>query len=255
MKRHRVLIVDDEPPARARLRALVAEQPDFEAVGECADGPEAIARLRSEPHDLVLLDVRMPGCSGFDVVRAVGAARLPPVVFITAYDEHALEAFELEALDYLLKPVDRERFTAALARSRREILERRGGRLAARLEALLARIDRAREAGNEALVLRERGRTLVVEPREIEWIEAADNYLRVHAGAREHLVRGTLGAMEERLAPHGFLRIHRSLLVNPDVVRELCRRSGGEVELLLRGGVRLVSSRQYRRAIESRWPR
>ncbi len=253
MSAFRVLIVDDEPPARRKLRALFERASDFTVAGECADGDEAVQRLSSEDFDLVLLDVRMPGRSGLEVVRAVGSARLPPIVFVTAFDDHAVQAFELHALDYLLKPFGRERFEAMLARARLEIVERRRGDLAMRLERLLAETARAQPP--EPLALRAGGRTLLVAPLEIEWISAADNYLRVHLEGAAHLVRGTLGALEKRLAPHGFLRIHRSLLVNPQVVRQLLPQRSGEVKLVLRDGTVLVSARAYRRALAQRWPR
>ena len=253
MNAFRVLIVDDEPPARRKLRALFAAHPDFAVAGECADGDEAVVRLAGERFDLVLLDVRMPGRDGLAVVRAVGPERLPPVVFVTAFDDHAVEAFELHALDYLLKPFDRARFEAMLARARHEIAERRRGDLAARLERLLA--DSARLEPPEPLALRAGGRTVLVAPLEIEWVAAADNYLRVHAAGQQHLARGTLGALAQRLAPHGFLRIHRSLLVNPRAVRQLVPQKSGEVKLVLRDGTVLVAARTYRRVLAQRWPR
>jgi two-component system LytT family response regulator len=248
----RVLIVDDEPPARRKLRALLAQTPDFVVVDECGNGPAAIARLRDGNVELVLLDVSMPGCSGLEVVRSVGPERMPAVVFVTAFDQHAVTAFDLHALDYLLKPFDRERFEAMLARARLEIVARRSGALAARLERLLAESGRALPA--EPLVLRAGRRTVVLDPREIEWVEAADNYLRLHAGAHEHLARGTLRWLEARLAGHGFLRIHRSLLVNPAVVRELRPQAGGAVELVLHDGTLLLAARAYRSALAARWP-
>ena len=252
MKPFRVLIVDDEPPARRKLRDLFAGAPDFALAGECEDGDQAVARLASEDFDLVLLDVRMPGRSGLEVVRAVGPANLPPVVFVTAFDDHAVEAFELHALDYLLKPFDRARFQAMLARARAEIAERRRGGLAVRLERLLA--ESARLHPSEPLVLRAGGRKLLVDPSEIEWVAAADNYLRVHVAGAEHLVRGTLAALEKCLAPHGHLRVHRSLLVHPRAVRQLLPQRSGEVKLVLRDGTVLVAARTYRRALAERWP-
>lgn len=249
----RVLIVDDEPPARRRLRALFAGVGDFELAGECEDGDQAVARLTSEAFDLVLLDVRIPGRDGLEVVRAVGPANLPPVVFVTAFDDHAVAAFELHALDYLLKPFERARFEAMLARARHEIVERRRAGLAERLERLLA--EAARTRPSEPLVLRTGGRRLLVQPAEIEWIEAADNYLRVHLAGEVHLVRGTLGALAQRLARDGFLRVHRSLLVHPRVVRQLLPQRSGEVKLVLRDGTVLVAARSSRAALARCWPR
>jgi two-component system LytT family response regulator len=247
----RVLVVDDEPPARRRLRALCAAAHEVELVGECADGPSAIARLRAGGIDLVLLDVSLPGQDGLGVVRSVGPEHMPEVVFVTARGDHAVAAFELEALDYLLKPFDRARFEAMLARVRARIEERRQvqevGCLARQLETSGPPLAR------EPIALRCGARTLLADPLEIAWAEAADNYVRVHVGGRETLVRTTLREFAARLAPHGFLRIHRSLLVNPRVVRELCPRPGGEVELHLEDGTQLVSARGYRQAIAARW--
>ena len=251
MTARRVLIVDDEPPARRRLRALCAAAQDIEVVDQCADGPAAVARLREGGIDLVLLDVGLPGQSGLEVVRAVGPERMPAVVFVTAHGDHALTAFELHALDYLLKPFERERFEAMLIRARVEVEARRNGERAARLERLLAEAPRSVSA--EPLVLRCGGRTVLADPSEIRWVEAADNYLRVHLSGRDALVRGTLHELAARLAAHGFLRIHRSLLVNPRAVRELRPRPGGEVALVLEDGTVLVSARGYRQAIAERW--
>ena len=248
MEPFRVLLADDEPPARKKLRELFAREPDFVVALECADGDDTARALTDGRFDLVLLDVQMPGKSGLEVVRAVGAARLPPVVFVTAFDEHPLEAFELHALDYLHKPFDRERFQAMLARARREI-GRASSAHVERLEALLAQLERK----GAPIVLRTGARRLVLDPREIGWIEGADNYLRLHGGGKERLVRGTLSEMEMLLAPHGFLRVHRSLLVNEHVVRELLPKKSGELTLVLIDGTRLVASRSHRQSIEERW--
>jgi two-component system, LytTR family, response regulator len=252
MKPYRVLLADDEPPARRRLRSLLASEPEFRVAAECADGEEACARLASEEFELALLDLRMPGRGGLEVVRAVGAARMPAVVFVTAHDDQAVAAFELHALDYLLKPVEPACFRATLARVRSALEARATGEHVRRLEELLA--EGARLPLPEPLVLRGRRRTLVLAAGEIEWVEAADNYLRLHLLQGEHLVRGTLAALERRLAAHGFLRIHRSRLVNPAAVRELRERPDGTVELRLRDGTRLVSARACARALVARWP-
>jgi len=248
MERFRVLIADDEPPALGKLRALFAREPDFAVACECTDGLEAERALAGERFDLALLDVQMPGRSGLDVVRAVGPARLPPVVFVTAFDEHAVRAFELHALDYLLKPYDRERFQLMLTRARREI-GRASSAHTSRLEALLAELDRR----CVPFVLRSGGRTLLLDPADVEWIEAADNYLRLHGSGAARLVRGTLGAMEQLLDSHGFLRVHRSLLVNERALRELLPTRSGALTLVLASGARLVCGRRYRRALEKRW--
>ncbi|MCE9593091.1 MAG: LytTR family DNA-binding domain-containing protein [Planctomycetes bacterium] len=248
----RVLIVDDEPPARKKLRDLLASECDFLVARECEDGDRAVEALRDESFDLALLDVQMPGRSGLDVVRDTGPARMPPTVFVTAFDEYAVRAFELHALDYLLKPFDRERFRAMLARARREIALK-GDAHARRLEALVAELG-ATSLVTEPIVLRSGARTVLVAPEEFEWIEAADNYVRLRGPGGERLVRGTLDAIEALLAPRGYLRIHRSLLVNTTAVRELARQKSGELVLLLASGARLECGRTYRNALERRWP-
>lgn len=248
----RVLIVDDEPPARKKLRDLLATERDFVVARECEDGECAVAALRAEEFDLALLDVQMPGRSGLDVVRDTGSTRMPTTVFVTAFDEYAVRAFELHALDYLLKPFDRERFRTMLARARREIALRSDAH-ARRLEALVADLG-ATAAVEPAIVLRSGSRTVLVAPDEFEWIEAADNYVRLRGRGGERLVRGTLDAIEALLAPRGYLRIHRSFLVNTTAVRELARKKGGELVLWLASGARLECGRTYRDVLERRWP-
>ena len=245
---YRVLVVDDEPPARRRLRELLALEPDFALAAECADGLEAERALRRERYDLVLLDVQMPGRDGFDVVRAVGVQDMPAVVFVTAYDEFAVEAFELHALDYLLKPFDRERFRTTLERARLELRRRTAEGIESRLRGLLRDAAQA-GAHPEHVVARSGRRIVVVAPERIDWIRAAGNYLRVHSEGAEHLARGTMKAMQARLAAHGFVRIHRSVLVNAARIRELHPTDGGEFRVHLQDGTVLTSGRQYRDAI------
>jgi len=250
MEPFRVLIVDDEPPARRKLRDLFAREPDFIVAGECSDGIEAVRALAADPFDLVLLDVRMPGATGPEVVREVGTQRMPPTVFVTAFDQYAVRAFELHALDYLLKPFDRERFQDMLARARREI-GLQGSARAHRLEVLLAEL--ARHGHAEPMAFLSGGRTLLVDPEELEWIEAADNYLRLHGPGGELLVRGTLTEMEQKLAPRAFLRVKRSLLINERAVREMRPLRSGEVLFVMQCGKHLVSGRTYRARIGERW--
>ena len=245
MTPHRVLVSDDEPAARQRLRELVNEAPDFECLRECADGPATVAALREESFDLVLLDVQMPGMDGFEVVRTIGPEHMPALVFVTAHDRFALDAFEVEAIDYLLKPFDPARFHAMLARVRRSL--ERAEPTVSKLEALLAH-RRAELSGQ--LVLRTGKRILVLAPDEVEWIEAAGNYLRFHVGDDVHLVRTTLASMEERLAAT-FVRIHRSLLVRGGAIRELRPTGEGEYVLLLASGRTLATGRKYRANVEA----
>jgi len=240
-----VLIVDDEPLARRRLRELIGEAEGFEVADECEDGPSAVAAIDSGEFDLVLLDVQMPGMSGLEVVRTLGPERMPPVVFVTAYDEYAVEAFEVAALDYLLKPYDRARLLAALERARQS------GRTADAVGRLAALLERQAQEPVERLVLRTGRRVLVVEPAEVDYVEAAGNYLRFHVNEDVHLVRGTLKAMEARLRPLGFLRVQRSLLVNAAAIREVRPNGDGEPRLLLRTGRELATGRAYREELRT----
>jgi two-component system LytT family response regulator len=228
----RALIVDDEPLARRGIRARLLAAGGVEVVGECGSGREAVRAIGELAPDLVFLDVQMPGLDGFGVVDAVGAGRMPTVVFVTAYDQHALRAFEARALDYLLKPIDDERFAVMVARARQRVAERRAG----------ARAD----AAGERLAVRDRGRVLLVEPAEIDWVEAEGDYVRLHVGGRGHLHRETMAAMEARLAPLRFARIHRSAIVNVARVREVRPRGDREYTVVLRDGTRLGLSRGYR---------
>jgi two-component system LytT family response regulator len=242
----RALIVDDEPPARRRLRALLSAEPDVEVAGECGDGLQAVEQIRVLRPDVVFLDVQMPEAGGFDVVEAVGPHRMPAVVFVTAYDEFALRAFEVHALDYLLKPYDRERFAATL----RHVRARLGGpELAPKLLSLLDG-SRPRPAYLERIPVRSGSRIQLLPVAELDYLQADDNYVRLHASGRSHLVRETLGAMEARLDPDRFLRVHRSLIVNLSCITELEPLFSGEYVLTLRDGTRLTTGRSYRARLQ-----
>lgn len=249
----RVLVVDDEPLGRERLRTLLADDPGVEIVGECADGRSAVEAVRDLAPDLVFLDVQMPLLDGFEVVGAVGADSMPPVIFVTAYDEYAIKAFEVHALDYLLKPFDRARFDRALERAK-EHLARRGedGALAGQLRALLDEVRSGRDAAAEGdrLLIRSRGRITIVPTRELDWIEAAGNYARLHAGEETHLMRETMTALADRLPATEFVRVSRSAIVRVDRIRELKRRSHGEYTIVLRDGTKVKSSRGYTDRLE-----
>lgn len=197
--RIRALIVDDEPLARERIRTLLRKEPDIEVAGECGDGGRAVTAIEKERPDLVFLDVQMPEAGGFEVLEAVGAERMPAVIFVTAYDKYALRAFEVHALDYLLKPFDRQRFREALERARAHIRRAQAGELHQRLLALLGDV-RPAQARRERLVVREGGRIFFLRVEEIDWVEAAGNYVRLHAGKRSHLLRETLAGLEEQVA-------------------------------------------------------
>ena len=243
--RIRALIVDDEPLARERIRTLLKREPDVELAGEAADGAAAVAAIEKLEPDLVFLDVQMPEADGFAVVEAVGALRMPPVIFVTAYDKYALRAFDVQALDYLLKPFDRERFQAAMRRARGELERASSGEFNRRLLALLREV-RAQRKYAERLVVRSAGRIFFLRCDELDWIEAAGNYLRLYAGKEEHLLRETMGALEARLDPEKFIRVHRSAIVNLDRIREMQPGLQGEYVILLRSGARVTLSRGYR---------
>lgn len=248
MERITVLIVDDEPPARAKLRRFLAAEAGVEVVGEAESGTEAVAAIERLRPALVFLDVQMPGLDGFGVLAALGEALdsepLPHVVFVTAFDEYALRAFEVNAVDYLLKPFDSARFRTALERAK-ERLQRRGGGDVERIAALLAQV-RPRPEYLERILVRGRDRAVFLELSEVRWFEAEQNYVRLHTAGGSHLVRGTLAALEERLDPRHFLRIHRSRIVNTAHVRELRPWSHGDYQVVLRDGTELTLSRRYR---------
>jgi two-component system, LytTR family, response regulator len=242
----RALIVDDEPLARDRVRALAADQPDLEVVGESTDGQEALEAIESLRPDLVFLDIQMPGMDGLEMVGHLDRGAMPAIIFVTAYDQFAVQAFELHALDYLLKPFDDERFAAAVGRARAWL-----GRatptedLKGRIEALLADL---RPVGRVPcrLAIKSGGRVLLLRMEDIDWVEAADNYVNLHVGAESHLLRETMNALEKRLPPDRFLRISRSALVNLDRIKELQPLFHGEYAVILRDGTRVTLSRGYR---------
>jgi two-component system LytT family response regulator len=252
VSRTRVLIVDDEPLARERLRTLLQEEPGFEVVGEAADGTTGAESILALQPDLVFLDVQMPGADGFDVIDAVGADKMPFVVFVTAYDRYALRAFDVHALDYLLKPFDRERFKQALARARQQLDRHNGnGDIERRLAAIVSDLKPAR-ARTDRFVVKSGGRIFFVRTGEIDWIEAAGNYVKLHVGNDSHLIRETMNAVEAKLSPDLFVRIHRCHIVNIEQVRELQPWFNGEYVVFLKNGTRLTLSRGYRERLQER---
>ena len=249
--RTRVLIADDEPLARERLRMLLAKEDWVELAGECDNGPEAAMAIQKLKPDLVFLDVQMPGSTGFDVIDTVGPSRMPPVVFVTAYDRYALRAFDVHALDYLLKPFDRERFQQALGRARQRLERRDPGELERRLLELVHDL-RSTPQRPERFVIKSGGRVFFVRTEEIDWIEAAGNYVKLHVGSDAHLLRETMNALEAQLDPDVFFRIHRCHIVNIERVKELQPWFNGEYVVFLRGGTRLTLSRGYREKLQDR---
>jgi two-component system LytT family response regulator len=231
----RALVVDDEPLARSNLTVLLRADPEIEIVGECGSGVEGLEHIRSQKPDLVFLDVQMPECDGFDVLELLGADLPPAVVFVTAYDQYALRAFEAGALDYLLKPFDNARFERALGRAKDRLRQPQEGR-----------------RRNDRLVIKSVGQVLFLKLSEIDWIEAADYYACLHVGAQSHLLRRSMNELDGELEPTLFCRIHRSTIVNLDRVRGLKSGEDGEHEVLLENGTKLRLSRNYRKQLQSR---
>lgn len=249
----RVVVVDDEAPARERLLALLAADPEVEVAAVCSGGAEAIAAITRHDPELVFLDVAMPEIDGFDVIEAVGPERMPPVIFVTAFDRHAVRAFEVRALDYLLKPFDRARFDAALARAKAES-RARGGPPDRQLANALASVLRGRQSATSDRILVRDGENIhVVRARDVQWIAAAGNYVELHVGGTCHLLRSTLAALEQRLDPEVFVRIHRDTLVHLDHVRGIQRwPGGGGYRVVLADGTERPIARRYQPRLEAR---
>lgn len=241
----RTLIVDDEPLGRERVRTLLARDEEIEVVGESGDGKKAITAIERLKPDLVFLDVQMPEVDGFGVLEAISGEQVPAIVFVTAFDKYAVQAFEVHALDYLLKSFDPERFEATLKRAKEAIRRSREGALNDRLAGLIEDLEAKKERPTR-LVIRAAGRITFLRVDEIDWIEAADNYVRVHVGKEAHLVRETLQALEKRLDQGKFLRIHRSHVVNLERIRELRPVFHGDYLVRLTDGTELTLSRNYR---------
>jgi len=240
----RAVIADDEPLARERIRSLLESEPDVEVVRECRDGLEAVAAIEEERPDLVFLDVQMPELDGFGVIERIGVENAPVVVFVTAFDEYALQAFEVNAVDYLMKPFDRERFRKALARARSQVQRDKGGDLNRKLLALIQEL-KVPHGYVERVVVKSSGRIFFLKTDEIDWIEAAGNYIRVFAGSESHLLRETMNSFEQKLDPNRFIRIHRSTIVRIDRIAELQPLFHGDYLVVLQGGKRLTLSRVY----------
>jgi two-component system LytT family response regulator len=246
LKTIRVLVADDEPLARRGVRQLLSKHADVVVVGESRNGPETLRALETLAPDLLFLDIQMPEMSGFDVLRARGPERMPAVVFVTAHDQFAVQAFEAQALDYLVKPLNVERFEAAVARVRERLRMVEAVDLAARLTALLAA---ERAAGVERLVVTTATGELVIPVDEIDWIGAEDYYACLYVGGKRHLTRESLASLEASLDARRFVRVHRSAIVRVDRIRELKTAAAGET-VVLRDGTAIPVSRRRRRAVE-----
>jgi len=250
----RVLVVDDEPLARSGVAELAGRDPELVVVGQCGDGAGALAAIRSLRPDLVLLDVQLPELDGFELLRRLEPGERPAVVFITAYDHFAVRAFDVHAIDYLVKPFDDTRFAEAVTRAKSAIRDARGGRLNERLSDLLEHLAGAPPADGwlTRIVVKTGGRMVLVRVDEIDWIEAADYCVKLHVQDKVHVLRESLQALETRLDPARFFRVHRSAIVNLDRVTELPPFFKGEHVVLLRDGTRLKLSRGRRGQLESR---
>ena len=241
----RTLIVDDESLARERIRDMLASAAQIEIIAECANGREAIEAIQTLSPDLVFLDVEMPGIDGFGVLEALSPAQIPTIIFVTAYDQYAVRAFEVYALDYLLKPFDQERFEKALERAKSQLSSERSEDLSQRILNALEEI-KTRPVHLERLVIKMNGHVFFIKAEEIDWLEAEGNYVRLHAGKESYLLRDTISALESQLDPKKFIRVHRSAIVNIDRITELQPWFHGEYRIILREGVQLTLSRTYR---------
>jgi two-component system LytT family response regulator len=241
----KVIIVDDEPLAREKLREMLKQEPRVEILDECASGQKAVTSIQKHSPDLLFLDIQMPGLDGFGVLRAIPADKMPYVIFVTAYDQYALKAFDVYALDYLLKPFDRERFEKALNRAKSQIKRDRSTEVNKGILDLLEEL-KASNKHLDRVVIKTSGRIQFLKSNEIDWIEAEGNYVRIHSGKEKHLLRETISAMESQLNPRTFLRIHRSTIVNLDRIQELQPWFHGEYRIVLKDGTQLMLSRSYR---------
>jgi two-component system, LytTR family, response regulator len=241
----RVLLVDDESLGRAMLREMLQEDPQVAIVGESVNGRDAVEAIKVLAPDLVFLDVQMPEFGGFELLDLVGREQLPHVIFVTAFDQYAVRAFEVHALDYLLKPFDRERFAVCWQRAKAQILRDRDNHTDERILALLEDL-RAEKRYVERLVIKSGGRIYFVRTDEIDWIKAEGNYVSVQSGAKSHLLRETISSLEAQLDPKEFVRIHRSSIVRVDRIKELQAWFHGEYRVILQNGTQLTLSRNYR---------
>lgn len=240
----RAFLVDDEPLARERLRQFLGREPGVTVIGECGDGPEALRQVPEARPDLLFLDVQMPGPTGFEVLAALGQNAPPAVIFTTAFDQYAVRAFEVHAVDYLLKPIDRERLHQAVERAARRLQPGGDDHLQTRLQSMLEEIRPAR--GPDRLAIKSSGRVVFVNVADIDWVGSADNYVEIHAGGRAHLLRETMNRLAGRLPPETFIRISRTAVINVGRLKEVRPLFHGEYAVVLQDGTKLTLSRSYR---------
>jgi len=248
-RRVQILVVDDEDLARQRLRTLLGKRTDFQIAGECATGAEAIRAIRELQPDIVLLDVQMPELDGFDVLSEIGPAEMPAVIFVTAFDDYAIDAFEVGAIDYLLKPVDEERFNRTLDRAAKRLRESSDGVMSSQISTLLRRIS-AISPSTGRFAVKVHGKILFLDPSEIYWIQARDDIARVHLADSAYDVREPLSHLEARLPAGTFLRVHRSVIVNTSHIRAAQPFDQGDQMLILRNGKRITTGRSYRKVVQ-----
>jgi two-component system, LytTR family, response regulator len=242
----RTLIIDDVQLARERLKRCLADEPDVEIVGECDNGANAVESIRALSPDLIFLDVQMPALDGFGVLEALKGERMPAVIFVTAYNEYAIQAFDVNALDYLLKPVDCARLSKAVERAKSQLAQPApGDDLDSRFRAMLEDI-KATPRFLKRITIKLTGHTILLPIDEVDWIESYGNYLKLHAGRESHLIRGTMQSLEAKLDPEKFVRVHRSTIVNIEKIKQIFPRSNGDQDLVLQNGEQLMLSRKYR---------
>lgn len=253
-KKVRTLIVDDEPLARRTIRELLSDHTDVEIIGECGSGSEAVTFIEKQPPDLLFLDVQMPGLNGFETLARIEPGRIPAIIFVTAYDQYALQAFEVHALDYLLKPFNDQRFEEALRQAKSHIELQEINKISRSLLNLLGDLN---PAGNEPAMVRRKGfltrfmikadgRVFFIKVSDVDWIAADDYFIKLHVSGKAHLLRMSMNELEEKLDPNTFLRVHRSTIVNFDRIQELKQTPGGEYVVVLKSGTVLKLSRARR---------
>lgn len=245
----RTLIIDDEELARDRLRTFLSRDSDIEIVGECGDGKEAIAAIQNQTPDLIFLDVHMPEADGFTVLKNIDHHKMPIVVFVTAHDQYAVRAFDVHALDYLLKPFDKARFERALIRAKSEVVLRNNTNVNQKLLSLLEHIESAKKQHADRILVKSAGKVFFLKFDEIDWVESAGNYIKLHVGHESHLLRETMGEMERKLGDDRFVRIHRTAIVNLDRVKEVQPWFNGEYIVQLNDGTKLTASRGYKKRL------
>lgn len=247
----RILIVDDEQLARQNIRQLLEKYKDVTVIGECADGESAVEKICEFKPDLVTMDIKMPGMDGFEVLELVPEKLMPHIIFVTAYDEYALKAFEFHAVDYLLKPFDDDRFFEALDRVKTEVLSGESGSQQVRIQSLISELA---GQGNylSRMIIKKGDRYYIIQVGDIQWIEAAGYYMRLHAGSGTYLIRKTMKSLAKRLDPGLFFRIHRSYMVNLDFVREIQTWFHGDYIVILKDGKKLPVSKMYKKAVFAR---